>query len=341
MELGSENVNPQIKEGVARELKSLSESGKNIEIVEVNRILGKVGTSIDYYCICQSCANTEETKDQQVHYMGKGVAPINSNKIPLKIMESVATNSAFCPDHKVRFDLLGTVSHENGVEPVNIAWYVLPEGTKIDLKKANASNKHWKIYDYQYVNTVNGETITKNLQVVFFLDKKQYERQSSRDEVVKSQIEGTLPTKDIQTLTTKDKTRKRELLPTGKLEMKSLKVRITYEGQDYEFTNRVALLNSLLGLTDQNGYCINPDDPTEISFDGPEYIAQSNMNDKQLRIVADNKDEAIRTIIGIDKRISPNSSSRLEEIVEKAKDDPEFRKTAGELLKKELIDSKK
>lgn len=212
MELG-ENVNPQIREGVARELQSLSEPGKNIETGDVNKILGKVGTSIDCYCICPSCANTEETKDQQVHYIGEGVAPINSNKIPPKIIESVATNSAFCPDHKVRFDLLGTVSHENGVEPVNIAWYILPEGTKIDLKEANARNKHWKIYDYQYINTVNGKAITKNLQVVFFLDKKQYEKQDSK----KDQVAGKTPQADkIQVPTAAElMTRKQESLVKG------------------------------------------------------------------------------------------------------------------------------
>lgn len=315
MELGHEGITPQIEKEVVNDLRSLNLK-KDIKVEEVNEILKKAKTSIDHYCICPNCASDERTENKKVHYIGEGTAPISPNEIPPNLIESVATNSAFCPDHKVRFDLLGTVSHENGVEPVNIAWYVLPEGTKIDLKEANASNKHWKIYDYQYVNTVNGKTITKNLQVVFFLDKKQYETQDSKDKVVRNPIGGTLPAKDIPTPTAAElMTPVQELLVKGPVVITRMNVEVTYGGKVYKFKKTVFLNNSLR-LHKQNGYRINPENPTEIIFTDLQYIAQAKMDEKQLKKVASDQDEVIRTLITMDLNIALASQSELKKLTE-------------------------
>ncbi|MEK7451002.1 MAG: hypothetical protein AAB662_03655 [Patescibacteria group bacterium] len=326
MELGPENVNQQAREDVVRKLKSLSEPGTDITIGEINGILGKVGTNIDCYRICPGCASDEKTEKKKVHYVGEKVSPINPSEIPTNLIEHA--NPTFCPDHRVRFDLpLSKVVLENKVEPVNIAWYVLPEGTKIDLKEANARNEHWKIYDYKYVNTVNGETITKNLQVVFFLDKKQYETQDSRDKVVKSPMGKTLPTKDIQISTAAElMTPKQELLPKGPIRIKSTTATITYEGKDYVLINGAVFMNNMLTYAEKYGYRIDPEDPTKITFGGPEYIAQANMSDEQLRKVANNIEEAFRTIIGIDRAVSQLSSDKRKELMRKTGNNQEREK---------------
>lgn len=311
------------EEKVAGHLRSLAESRGEITTQEINKILKEANTSIENYCICQSCAGQKENKE--VHYIGEGIAPIAADKVPSVLVESTAINFALCPEHKVRLDLLGNVAYENSTDPLNMDWEVLPEESKIkdiaDLnKKAKQEGKGWIIYDYPYSNLVKGKKIIKERKVLFFLDRKQYPTQDSKDRVINGIISPNALSKQPAGKPEAQDDPSEELLPKGKIEMNATEIRmeIKFGGEEMVFNSYPSITNNILIRNGNGNIQIDVTDPKKIVFRGklaPRNEADLSETEKtELRSA---REKAIRILIG-----------NYRDIAQMIQNNPELRKKA-------------
>lgn len=345
-----------VEQVIASELDLLSKSGNAATKQQVEKIMAKAEASINECCLCQICMskNPQNAKTSIFSQTGKKI-PINLNSIPEEFITRLNPNPIqLCPEHKAPFDIIPKAAKDCAVAPENIDFLIIDSGDwfekeeleEINKNAENTNNPHRVIeYDYQFYFC--GATNKRKMQALVFLDKEAFRETHQRDRTETEKFNFLRQLKKLQPFVVEPAveqphvkleptSQEEELLPKGKIEITTLALKIKYDGKEYTFQNKTALLNSILELVGF-GVKISPDDPSLILFVDQKYIEQYQMPMQEKEKASREREKAIRTLIAIDKRITNDISPYLERILKTAENNPENRKIAGEALSKNLF----
>lgn len=260
-----------------------------------------------------------------------------------------------CVKHKARMEMLPKASKTFGIPPDQMDYLILDGKDKFkeeDLQRINKESDDrndpfkFKIFSYkhQYTNHKGVEQSRDVQAIVFFMDKPDQKMTDIDKQSVLNRLQGKLPVAEKIEASAKKSQEpadfQEELLPVGNIEeiaITKLALKIKYNGEEYTFKNKVTLINNILDIL-KFGVKINPEDHSEIVFTDPKYIEQPGMAIEQKQKTLEEREKAIRSLIGIDKKITASDNApKLEQALEKIGNDPKDMEIVRGVLSKELL----
>ncbi len=270
---------------------------------DVKQFGRRLGVNFEDYAKCKEGA--------EVFYNGDKKPVVKPSDMPISLVELTQPNCEICLSHQAAAIIGATSAKYRDIEALAIGkWEELnPEET--EAKLAALGLPDIKLLTAPEGTYQGGKLVIRERQVLVFPEGRYND--STKHQILAhltgekaagatEQVEQPHYMQPPATTATVSETAGTidELLPQGRLELipTQITAQLIFRGETYAFKNP-ALVNNVWAIAGQDSWKVNPENPTEITFTGQEYIEQrtgKEYAEKSAKASAAREDAARRTL---------------------------------------------